>query len=84
MALSTFHVYVNFLQMLTVLLRRLRQLSRQMFSRKLLIFSLLFLLSNLKYISNTAIFSRQNVNQNTKMIFLKSGNTSVYFLCFHY
>ena len=35
-----------------------RQLSRQMFFRKLLIFSLLFLLSNLKYISNKCFWDK--------------------------
>ena len=94
MAVSTFHVYVNFLQMLTVLLRRQilkrqlsRQLSRQMFVSKLLIFSSLFLLSNLKVISNKCFKTKCKLrcqNNFFMKLLLKSGNTSVYILCFHY
>ena len=63
-----------------------RQLSHQMFVRKLLIFSSLFRLSNLKYIWNKCFEDKSKSkchNDFCGKLFLKSWYTSVYILCFH-
>ena len=64
-----------------------RQLSRQMFFWKLLIFSSLYLLSNLKYISNKCFQDKMSIKM-PKWCFWETifgiWKHQCYVLCFHY